>query len=101
MDECVEATITCHEKTQDLDKDDPVREQIGACLKAENKKDIEEKLTDENKEDCEKKSQGQLQCHLGPGGKCQERTANGKTPDNSISSAAAGRYDDAVSDGRC
>lgn len=101
MDECVDATLTCHEKTQHLDEDDPVREQLGACLKAENKKDIEDKLTDENKEDFEKKSQGQLQCHLGAGGKCQERTKHGKKPDKSISDAAAGRYNDAVSDGRC
>ncbi|MFD1343712.1 DUF4150 domain-containing protein [Litorisediminicola beolgyonensis] len=100
MDTCVDATLTCHEKTQHLAEGDPEREKVGACLKNANKEAIKEQLDDENKEDFEKKSQGRAQCHDAGGG-CDVRAANGKSPSDAMSSAESGRMSDARAAGRC
>lgn len=98
-DACVDATLMSHEKTQHLPAKSKERQKIGACLKAENLKSINEQLTDENKKNSEKKSQGQLRCHQG-GGACANRDNAGK-PDDAISPSATERYKAAQAAGRC
>jgi len=94
-DTCVDATLMTHEKTKDLK--DPMRKKVGACLKAENLKDIKKKLSKKNKKGADKKKQGQLQCQSSG---CSNRAAAGK-PAASMSGTAVERHKEAVKAGRC
>ncbi len=99
MDECVEATLSSFEKTNHLDKDDPEREKIGACLKAKNKEAIDKQLTDKNKKNSEDKQQGKQKCHTG-GGSCENREHHGKSS-NAITKSGVKRFEAAKKEGRC
>lgn len=92
-DSCVDATLTCHEKTHALA--DPERKKLGACLKHKNIQAIKKQLDDDK--GAEKKQQGKMQCRAGG---CANRVAAGK-PAAAMSDAAGGRLADAQAAGRC